>query len=85
MVAVDCLEELLRFTDELEGVSSFAELEELVTLEEEPVVFELSAEILELEVFSVELDDSFSPSKCQCVFSQTNFFLKYLEWYFRFS
>ena len=79
MMAVDCLEELLRFTDELEGVPSFAELEELATLEEDVVVFELSAEELELSAEILELDDCFAPSRRQCVFSQMNFFSKYLE------
>ena len=72
MVAVDCLEELLRFIEELESL----ELESPLSDESFAELEELSAEMLELEDSSVELDDSFFPSRCQCSFSQINFSLK---------
>ena len=78
MVAVDCLEELLRFIEELDLPLELESLELESPLSDESFaeLEELSAEMLELEDSSAELDDSFFPSRCQCSFSQINFSLK---------
>ena len=62
MVAVDCLEELLRFNDELEVLVT---LEELVVLELSAMELELSADWLEELTVEFELDEGLTPSKCQ--------------------
>jgi hypothetical protein len=78
MVAVDCLEELLRFIEELDLPLELESLELESPLSDESFaeLEELSVEMLELEDSSAELDDSFFPSRCQCSFSQINFSLK---------
>ena len=88
MVVADCWEELLCLTDELEfsldvGVAFFSdeldlplELESPLSDESFAELEELSVEMIELEDSSAELDDSFFPSRCQCSFSQINFSLK---------
>lgn len=73
MVVADCWEELLCLTDELDLP---LELESPLSDESFAELEELSVEMLELEDSSAELDDSFFPSRCQCSFSQINFSLK---------